>query len=323
MVVLERQNLEFHFPQLHEAAKGLVSFQRTLRIPDDNREYPLPPGLGKFPLFHLEDYADRVPEVWKTRGGVFFPMYQSEAMWLDFLSLYPCAIKVAAGKINAVTGKPWENTLSDSPQDYMVMSEQPWLDGFCVGEGLIRQFVAMPLGEGFTAEEQITGKAEFGGLQICVYPMKKEFYADLKEREYVENIMDEPQFCRERPHESALGMGLAPGGLMSQEIYEDEYGLEAWDVDAMSRCYIHLVNSEQFCKVTGYAPPDPPPTAKTYTDAGLPWFEYYDSDKKALAGAKPLAQIDSVAARMIKMGRKTFPGNDYVIPKQRIVLGPN
>ena len=24
-------------------------------------------------------------------------------------------------------------------------------------------------------------------------------------------------------------MGLAPGGLMRQEIYEDEYGFSAWD----------------------------------------------------------------------------------------------
>jgi hypothetical protein len=27
-----------------------VSFQRTLRIPDDGGVYPLPPGLGRFPL---------------------------------------------------------------------------------------------------------------------------------------------------------------------------------------------------------------------------------------------------------------------------------
>ena len=52
--------------------------------------------------------------------------------------------------------------------------EQPWLDGFNVSEDFIRQFIAMPLGEGFTAEEQITGKAEHGGLQIIVYPMKHE-----------------------------------------------------------------------------------------------------------------------------------------------------
>ena len=43
-------------------------------------------------------------------------------------------------------------------------------------KGVIRQFVAMPLGAGYTAEEQITGKAEHGGLQIVVYPMKREVF---------------------------------------------------------------------------------------------------------------------------------------------------
>ena len=48
-----------------------IRFQRTLRIPDDDRTYPLPPGLGRFPLRHVDDFADRVPETWLERGGVY------------------------------------------------------------------------------------------------------------------------------------------------------------------------------------------------------------------------------------------------------------
>ena len=55
-----------------------LTFQRTLRIPDDGRAYPLPPGLGAFPLRRVDDYASRVPEGWAERGGVFLPMYQRE-----------------------------------------------------------------------------------------------------------------------------------------------------------------------------------------------------------------------------------------------------
>ena len=44
-----------------------------LRIPDDNRDYPLPPGLGTIPLNHVDDHADRVPETWRKHGGVFLP----------------------------------------------------------------------------------------------------------------------------------------------------------------------------------------------------------------------------------------------------------
>ena len=90
------------------------------------------------------------------------PMYQSEALWIRFSARYPCAVKIAAGKINAVSGEAWTAELQSEPQDYGVVPGQPWLDGFSVGEGRIRQFVAMPLGAGDSVEEQLTGRAEFG-----------------------------------------------------------------------------------------------------------------------------------------------------------------
>jgi len=51
-----------------------------------------------------------------------------------------------------------------------------------VAKDVIRQFVAMPLGSGYSVEEQITGKPEHGGLQIIVYPMRKEHYEALLRR---------------------------------------------------------------------------------------------------------------------------------------------
>ena len=171
MIELKRNELIVWAPGVHKQARCKIQFQRTLRIPDDNREYPLPAGLGPFPMFHVDDFADTVPAPWIDHGGVFLPMYQSEAMWINFGGFggYPFAIKIAAGKINAVSGEPWHNELTEDPQDYIVVPEQPWLDGFSIGEGRIRQFVAMPLGEGYTAEGQITGKEEHGGLQFATW----------------------------------------------------------------------------------------------------------------------------------------------------------
>ena len=37
-------------------------------------------------------------------------------------------------------------------QNYCVLPKQPWLDGINYGDGYIRQFVAMPLGKGYTVE---------------------------------------------------------------------------------------------------------------------------------------------------------------------------
>ena len=71
-------------PDVHPDAVLDIGFQRTFRIPDDGKTYPLPPGFGDFPLRHVDDHADRVPPAWLARGGVMLPMYQSEAMWLLF-----------------------------------------------------------------------------------------------------------------------------------------------------------------------------------------------------------------------------------------------
>ncbi|MYC23945.1 MAG: hypothetical protein F4X62_20970 [Caldilineaceae bacterium SB0662_bin_25] len=315
MIELKRNQLIFRFPEVHRNAKCRISFQRTLRIPDDNRAYSLPPGLGRFPLNLVDDYTESVPAGWNAHGGVFLPMYQAEAMWLNFSGSYPMAVKVAAGKINAVTGEGWKNELSKRPQDYVVIPDQPWLDGFSVMRGMIRQFVAMPLGEGYTAEEQLTGEAEHGGLQIVVYPIKPSYYR--KSLEELSFITYSPKIQQAPPRE----MGLAPGGLMRQEIYEDDYGLEAWETSVRSRCYVHIVNSVQFFRVTGAHPPSMPPTAQEYTKAGLPWFEYYGGDLKALEGAEKLAGLDSVAVKKLKKGEGVLADNEAVVPKVVKKLG--
>ena len=115
--------------------------------------------------------------------------------------------------------------------------------------------------------------------------------------------------------EESMEMGLAPGGLMRQEIYEDPYGFDVWDRKTSSRCFIHIVNSLQYFALTGEEPPTQPPDAQSYTNAGLPWFEYYDSDQTALEGAKKLAGLDSVAAKKIKKGKGPMKGNEPVKPK--------
>lgn len=154
--------------------------QRTLRLPNDGKRYPLPPGYGAFPLHKVDDFKDKVPASWREHGGVFFPMYQREAAWIRFTGerYNPVAVRVAAGKVCAVTGEEWDDRLQSSPQNYMVVGGpaggQDWLDGFKTGEGVVSQFVAMPLGMGYTVEKQITGKEEHGGLQIAAFGCKPD-----------------------------------------------------------------------------------------------------------------------------------------------------
>ena len=327
MITLESNRLSFRFPEVHVEARCSIEFERTLRIPDDGKDYFLPPGLGSFPLRHLDDYAGRLPEDWLQRGGVLAPMHQAEALWIRFeigsrRSLdYPFAVKIATGKICALTGDDWVNHLNRDPQDYVVLPEQPWLDGYCVEKGVIRQFVAMPLGQGYTVEEQITGAARHGGLQIVVYPMKPERYEALvaaRESEYSGRVLHD-----QAPMELACGspgMGLAPGGRMKQDIHDDPYGLDAWDQRHAGRCFVSIVNSSQWMAITGERPPTEPPTAKEYTEMGLPWFDYYGGDAQAIAGAEKLKAIKSVAQVGKERGRAPLPGNESVEVKYTIPL---
>ena len=268
MIELKKDRLTFSFPGVHRNATLQIEFQRTLRTPDDDRVHHLPPGLGCFPLRHVDDFSEKVPAGWMRHGGVMLPMYQAEALWILFKSDYPFAVKIAAGKINAVTGKSWNEGLGRHPQDYVVTPEQPWLDGYCVKKGVVRQFVAMPLGAGYTAEEQITGEATVGGIQLVAYPLKREIY----EREQSRQV----RLCQRvvydaMPTASLDGapMGLAPGGTMRQELYEDDRPLADWDRSQSSRCFTHLANSAVWRQITGQDPPTVPPTAREYSDGRM------------------------------------------------------
>lgn len=303
MIELKNDQLIVQYPEVHREAVLSIEFQRTLRIPDDGHDYPLPPGLGRFPMQHVDDYVDQLPDTWRQHGGVFLPMYQSEALWINFRGAYPFAVKISAGKINAVTGETWCDDLADvgaHNQDYLVVPDQRWLDGFCIEEGFIRQFVATPLGDGFTVEEQVTGKAEHGGLQIVAYPLRRELYLEMvKERSNVSDYVSE-DLAVDYDRVPLKSMGLGAGGRMRQELYRDEYGFAAWDQSVKSRCFVHIANSQQYEAITGQMPPGKPPTAKTYTEMGLPWFDYYDDTNKPVQGSNILSGVDTVPDEKIQ-----------------------
>ena len=317
MIVLEDNRLEFSFPEVHAEARCAIEFQRTLRIPDDGRDYPLPPGLGAFPLRHLDDHAARLPESWRVRGGVIAPMHQAEAMWISFHSDYPFAVKVATGKVCAITGDSWVDRLNRDPQDYAVLPEQPWLDGYCIEESVIRQFVAMPLGEGWTVEEQLTGAAIHGGVQLVAYPMKAERYEAMRSER--RRLRSDVVFSMAPV--MACDMGLAPGGRMKQEIYDDPYGFDVWDQRHGSRCFVSLLNSLQWMAMTGERPPTRPPTAQDYAAAGMPWFDYYGGDARAVAGSDTLRKLKSVAQQSGETGNGPLPDNETIADPHVIGLG--
>ena len=209
MIELKDNKLIISFPEIHADAKATIDFQRTLRVPDDDSNYRLPPGMGQFDLRHIEDYADKLPSESVKRGGVLMPMYQSEALWIDFSGRYPIAVKIGTGKINAISGESWSSGIkhprqvseansgkaNQAKQNYVVIPEQPWLDGYCSEESFIRQFVAMPLGGGVTVEEQLNPGSEFGGIQIEAFPLRPEKWEAMERERIAREKFDEDVYC--------------------------------------------------------------------------------------------------------------------------------
>ena len=322
MIELKDNKLIISFPEIHADANATIDFQRTLRVPDDDSNYRLPPGMGQFDLRHIEDYADKLPSENIKRGGVLMPMYQSEALWIDFSGRYPIAIKIGTGKINAISGESWVSGIkhprqvseansgktNQAKQNYVVIPEQPWLDGYCAEEAVIRQFVAMPLGAGVTVEEQLNPESEFGGMQIEAFPLRPEKW-EAMERERIarekldgeacDDLLNEPVpvfACLASPMFNDFAMGIAKGGRIEQKIYEDTFDAKDWDLSCSTRCWVHLCNSESWEQITGEKPPHKPFSAKEYIQEGLPWFDYYSENKgippsQALKGVKSVSEF--------------------------------
>ena len=103
-------------------------------------------------------------------------------MWIRFSGKTPFAIKIYTGGINAISGEPVVEGMATmlrrqeliregkSTQDYIVTPKQLWLDGTVTEGGVVRQFVAMPQGSGYSVEYQVSGKDAVGGLQFEVTP---------------------------------------------------------------------------------------------------------------------------------------------------------
>lgn len=192
--IYDDYTLRFTFPEVHEDAVLDVYLCRTLRVPEGTDLQRADFDDEVLCMEHVADYAATVPESWKKHGGVMLPMYQSEAMKIMFESPfgYPFAVKVASGKRCAITGEEWMDGLvagervtrkeTVNLQNYLIAPKQECLHGFCTETGVVRQFVAMPLGSGATVEEQLTGKAEVGGIQIQVYPIHRAYYKKAVEK---------------------------------------------------------------------------------------------------------------------------------------------
>lgn len=281
-----------------------ILFQRTLRLPDDGRQHPLPPGLGELPSRRVAELGERAPAGWGA-DDLVLPLHDREALFLVFSgeSWKPSAVRVGAGGVDAVSGEAWDERLPgqllSDPQNYLVCPPQPWLDGINSGHGSIRQFVAVPLGRGHTIEAQVTGEEKVGGLQILVFEPKPGRFPDAPPPEpelVLESIglegvgLESLGFAAGGPAE----MGLGAGGTMRQKIYPDPYGIDTWETEPAAALRVRLVHARDWEALTGELAPPSPITAELAAALGLPWFELDDADLGDVAPAPALARVRSI-----------------------------
>jgi hypothetical protein len=247
-------------------AGGLhISFERTLKLPEDGNGYPLPPSLGAFPIYKIADFADTVPKEVLEKGGYFIPMFQSEAMWFNF-SGSSNALIVNIGDQNALTRKGLTDKLEREEQNYIVAPSQPWLDGFNSEDGLLRQFIARPFGKQQPIEQLSTDKV-WTGVNFVVYSAKPGLLSE-----------DDEEMNYSKFSDCMILDSTTEGAKMKQEMYPDPHGFETWDLDSRMEINIYFVNSEMFENITGEAPPSSPVTEEAYEEHGYPWFDIYNEN---------------------------------------------
>lgn len=105
-----------------------------------------------------------------------------EAMWIKFKANARFMVKIYAGGINVISGESYEESLATrlrrstlqangkGIQDYVVLPDQPWLDGVASAPGVVSQFVAVEQGTGYSVEAQLTGVDDVAGLAFEVTP---------------------------------------------------------------------------------------------------------------------------------------------------------
>ncbi len=294
-----------------------ITLHRTVRVADGRTPSNLPPSLGQATVAKVSDFREHCPAGW-AEDGYFVALHEMEALWISFnsgrrLSPQPLAVIIGAGGINAVSGEKLGTKLSSG--GYVVTPPQPWLDGWKGEDGNVYQFVATKYegGDGLSVGEQILGaESVTGAIGIAVFeplaPLVTEHapsegyssgaydsgftYASLDCAPASKGLMRSASagargMSLGRP---AQEMGVGKGGRITQKIYPDPYGIEAWKPEPTAVTAIYLVSAEDYAAITGVEIPKPV-SSDTY---GGKWFGLKDEGKADVAPSAAFSGLKAV-----------------------------
>lgn len=216
----------------------------------------------------------------------------------------------------------------------MVIPNQPWIDGFITKTGTVSQFVAAPLGSGFTVEGQVSGEEKEGGLQMEVFPLKKDKLPPVPKR-VTRGVITPKSFnycCDSLEvktsfatpaaagglmlNASPQSMGMAAGGRMVQEIYPDPYGIGSWETQNRFKVFIHIFHAKDMEAITGEPHPDEM-TPDLYKRHNYPW--YLGKTGSTLPSKGKLGSVKTVAQLAEEKGYGLHP--DLMPPEPLVKEG--
>ena len=103
---------------------------------------------------------------------------------------------------------------------------------------------------------------------------------------------------------------FAPGGPAGLFFPRKEpMAKDEWEDQASGRCFVRLIHCQDWARLTGYSPPQPPLSAREYEAAGIPWFSEY-SGGSILPGSGFVGRLKSFmgsAPPPFPMARSTTP----------------
>lgn len=254
-----------------------VELRRTVLAPKNGNGDYLPGHEGNIEFHNNPAMIEQLGAVAQARGGVIAPMHNTEALYLRFPvdkegNYYPMAVKVYAGGINAVTGE-YETepnaTFDPDNQDYIVIHPSDptlgmrWLDGFVNPKGGVNQFAAVPLETGLTAEQQKTGQAQMGGMQLIVAPMNPRLWQAMNPpRSSTTRAIGGNRGTKSVGGGEEPSMGIAPAGRLNQIVPRDPFVKAALDHlispqdiwmggDHALPVFVHMVDAQQWERISG------------------------------------------------------------------------
>ena len=278
--------LTVHAYDVHPEANAGVRLQHALR---------LPPGTPAFnsvrsDAFHMPwsfaDHAEGMPFDWLLHSSQYLIcLNASGSLTLEFKSpdAYPFAVMVAIGTVDCLSGLPFDGQLMRTPQNYIPLPCQNWIDAWRDGNGDTRQFLPPLPGPPDKDGVPTPREDESDCLSIIFVPMKGDAF------KHYTNVLDEnagrPVYgasdFQERFQETFMMLGRMAYEREKGEKWDtgtthpDPFDADDWDLSHAQKVTVTLVRPEAWTKITGGPPEGPFFERQIYDDAGVPWSDEY------------------------------------------------